>query len=140
MGKCLVDGRGQRKIARLVRADRKTTVTQITTCYYRDMQGSDYEHPTCRILKQMGYSSIGPHRVPLLPAKKQETEALLAHQNQTMQHSDGRVRKQHENMDPSCPVSTLQAGGFLTHFVSHQLRLALMPQTICVLQLMSIPL
>ncbi len=31
--KCLVDVRGQRRIGRLVRDDRKATVTQINTCY-----------------------------------------------------------------------------------------------------------
>ncbi len=31
--KCLVDVRGQRRMGRLVRDDRKETVTQITTCY-----------------------------------------------------------------------------------------------------------
>lgn len=36
--KCLVDARGQRRMARLVRADRKATVTQITTRYNRGMQ------------------------------------------------------------------------------------------------------
>ena len=32
-GQCLVDARGQRRMARLVRADRRATVTQITTRY-----------------------------------------------------------------------------------------------------------
>uniref|UniRef100_A0AAZ1XE72 Transposase Tc1-like domain-containing protein n=1 Tax=Oreochromis aureus TaxID=47969 RepID=A0AAZ1XE72_OREAU len=31
--KCLVDARGQRRMARLLRAIRKAAVTQITTCY-----------------------------------------------------------------------------------------------------------
>ncbi len=36
--KCLVDVRGQRRMGRLVRDDRKATVTQITTRYNQDMQ------------------------------------------------------------------------------------------------------
>ncbi len=80
----------------------------------------------------MGYSSRRPHRVPLLSAKnrKRRLQFAQAHQNWTiedckniawsdesrflLQHSDGRVRiwcKEHESMDPSCLVSTVQAGG-----------------------------
>ncbi len=36
--KCLVDARGQMRMARLVQGDRKATVTQITTCYNQGMQ------------------------------------------------------------------------------------------------------
>ncbi len=80
----------------------------------------------------MGYSSRRPHCVPLLSAKnrKRRLQFTQAHQNWTiedcksvawsdesrflLQHSDGRVRiwyKEHESMDPSCLVSTVQAGG-----------------------------
>ncbi len=38
--KCLVDVRGQRRMSRLVRDDRKATVTQITTCYNQGMQNT----------------------------------------------------------------------------------------------------
>ncbi len=38
--KCLVDVRGQRRMGRLVRDDRKTTVTQITTRYNHGMQNT----------------------------------------------------------------------------------------------------
>ncbi len=90
----------------------------------------------------MGYSSRRPHRVPLLSAKnrKPRLQFTQAHQNWTIEdwknvagsdesrfllrHSDGRVRiwrKEHESMDPSCFVSTVQAGDgvrdiFLAHF------------------------
>ncbi len=60
--KCLVDVRGQRRMDRLVRDDRKTTVTQITTRYNQDLQNTISEHTTHRTLKQMGYSSRRPHR------------------------------------------------------------------------------
>ncbi len=130
--KCLVDVRGQRRMGRLVRDDRKATVTQITTRYNQGMQNTISERTTHRTLKQMGYSSRRPHRVPLLSAKnrKQRLQFTQAHQHWTiedwknvawsdesrflLQHSDGAVRiwcKEHESMDPSCLVSTVQAGG-----------------------------
>ena len=130
--KCLVDVRGQRRMGRLVRDDRKATITQITTRYNQGMQNTISERTTHRTLKQMGYSSRRPHRVPLLSAKnrKQRLQFAQAHQNWTIEdwknvawsdesrfllrHSDGRVRiwcKEHESMDPSCLVSTVQAGG-----------------------------
>ncbi len=132
--KCLVDVRGQRRMGRLVRDDRKATVTQITTRYNQGMQNTISERTTHRTLKQMGSSSRRPHRVPLLSAKnrKRRLQFTQAHQNWTiedwknvalsvvswflLQHSDGRVRiwcKEHESMDPSCLVSTFQAGGLM---------------------------
>ncbi len=117
---------------RLVRDDRKATVTQINTRYNQGMQNTISERTTHRTLKQMDYSSRRPHRVPLLSAKnrKRRQQFAQAHQNWTiedwknvawfdesrflLQHSDGRVRiwrKEHESMDPSCLVSTVQAGG-----------------------------
>ncbi len=130
--KCLVDVRGQRRMGRLVRDDRKTTVTQITTRYNQDMQNTISEHTTRRTLKQMCSSSRRPHRVPLLSDKnrKQRLQFTQARQNWTIEdcknvarsdesgfllrHSDDRVRiwpKEHESMDPSCLVSAFQAGG-----------------------------
>ncbi len=66
--KCLVV-RGQRRMSRLVRDYRKTTVTQITTRYNQGMPNTISERTTHRTLKQMSYSSRRPHRVPLLSAK-----------------------------------------------------------------------
>ncbi len=105
-------------------------VTQITT---RQPRYAEYisERTTHRTLKQMGYSRI-PHRVPLLSAKHRHWRLKFTqdHQNWTIEdwknvawsdesrfllrHSDGRVRiwrKEYESMDPSCLVSTVQAGG-----------------------------
>ncbi len=85
---------------------------------------------TTQTLKQMGYSRR-PYRVPLLSANmKRRLQFTQTHQKWTiedwknvawsdesrflLQHSDGRVRiwrKEHESMDPSCLVSTVQAGG-----------------------------
>ncbi len=130
--KCLVDVRGQRRMGRLVRDDRKATVTQITSRYNQGMQNTISERTTRQTLKQMGSSSRRPHRVPLLSAKnrKRRQQFTQSHKNWTIEdwkniawseesrfllrYSDGRVRiwrKEHESMDPSCLVSTVQAGG-----------------------------
>ncbi len=120
----------QRRMGRLVRDDRKATVTQITTRYNQGMQNTISEHTTRWTLKQMGYSSRRPHRVPLLSDKNRITKFTPDHQNWTIEdwknvawsneswfmlrHSDGRVRichKEYESMDPSWLVSTVQAGG-----------------------------
>ncbi len=81
--KCLVDVRGQRRMGRLARDDRKATVTQITTRYNQGMQNTISERTTRQTLKQMGYSSRRPHRVPLLSAKnrKRRLQFAQAHQN-----------------------------------------------------------
>ncbi len=128
--KCLVAVRDQRRMGRLVRDDRKTTVTQITTRYNHGLQNTISERTTHRTLKQMDSSSRRPHRVPLLSAKNstRRLQFTQTHQNWTIEdwknvawsdesrfllrHSDGSVRiwrKEHESMDPSCLVSTFQA-------------------------------
>ncbi len=85
--KYLVDVRGQRRMVRLVRDDRKATVTQITTRYNQGIQNTISERTTHRTLKQMGYSSRRPHRVPLLSAKnrKRSLQFTQAHQNWTIE-------------------------------------------------------
>ncbi len=84
--KCL-DVRGQRRMDRLVRDDRKATVTQITTRYNQDLQNTISEHTTHRTLKQMRSSSRRPHRVPLLSAKnrKRRIQFTPDHQNWTIE-------------------------------------------------------
>ncbi len=76
--KCLVDVRGQRRMGRLFRDDRKATVTQITTHYNQGMQNIISEHTTRRTPKQMGYSSRRPHRVSLLSAKNRKRRLQFA--------------------------------------------------------------
>ncbi len=85
--KCLVDVRGQRRMDRLVRDDRKTTVTQITTRYNQDLQNIISEHTTHRTLKQMDSSSRRPHREPLLSAKNstRRIQFTQTHQNRTIE-------------------------------------------------------
>ncbi len=120
---------GQRRMGRLVRDDRKASIVQITTRYNQGMQNTISERTTRQTLKQMGYSSRRPHRVPFLSAKNRTRRLHFtqAHQNWTIEdwknvawsdesrfllrHSVGRVRiwrKEHESMDPSCLVSNLQ--------------------------------
>ncbi len=120
--KCLVNVRGQRRMGRLVRDDRKATVTQKNTRYNQGMQNTISERTTCRTLKQLGYSSRRPHRVLLLSAKNRtrRLQFTQAHQNWPIedwknvassdesrflqQHSDGRIRiwcKEHESMESS---------------------------------------
>ncbi len=85
--KCLVDVIGQRRMSRLVRDDRKATVTQITIRYNQGMQNTISEHTTHRTLKQMGFSSRRPHRVPLLSDKNRKRRLKFAqtHQNWTIE-------------------------------------------------------
>ncbi len=74
-------------MGRLVRYDRKATVTQILTRYNQGMQNTISERTTRRTLKQMGYSSRRSHRVPLLSAKnsKRRLKFAQAHQNWTIE-------------------------------------------------------
>ncbi len=84
---CLVDVRGQRRMDRLVRDNRKATVTQITTHYNQGIQNTISERTTRRTLKQMGYRSRKPHRVLLLSAKnrKRMLQLTQAHQHWTIE-------------------------------------------------------
>ncbi len=77
----------QRRMGRLVRDDRKTTVTQITTRYNQGMQNSISEHTTHQTLKQMGSSSRRTHRVPLLSAENstRRIQFTQTHQNWTIE-------------------------------------------------------
>ncbi len=72
---------------RLVRDDRKETVTQITTRYNQSMQNTISGCTTRHTLKQMGSSSRKPPRVLLLSAKnrKWRLQFTQAHQNWTIE-------------------------------------------------------
>ncbi len=86
--KCRVDVRAQRRMERLVRDYRKPTVTKITTRYNQGIHNTISEHTTCRTLKQMGFSSRRPQRVPLLSAmnRKLRLQFSQAHQNWTIEY------------------------------------------------------
>lgn len=58
--KRLVNEKGQRRMARLVQADRKATVTEITMRYNSGVQKSISERTARRTLKLMGYSGSTP--------------------------------------------------------------------------------
>ncbi len=77
----------QRRMDRLVRDDRKASVTQITIRYNQRMQNTISEHTTPRTLKQMGSSSRRPHRVPLRSDKNRTRRILFTqtHQNWTIE-------------------------------------------------------
>ncbi len=74
-------------MSRLVRDDRKTTVTQITTRYNQDLQNTISEHTTRQTLKQMCSSSRRPHRVPLRSDKNstRRIQFTQTHQNWTIE-------------------------------------------------------
>ncbi len=144
--KCLVDVRGQRRIGRLVRDDRKATATQI----HHSLQTNVCRIPSLNTQHLEPWSRWAPAAedhtgVLLLSTKnrKRRYNSHRLHQNWTIEdwknvawsdesrfllrHSDGRIRirrKEHESMDPSCLVSMVQAGGgvngvgniFLAHF------------------------
>jgi len=104
--------------------DGKATVTQISTRSNRDLLKSISEHTTCQTLKQKSYSSRRTHRCQIRTGNwgydsKQLNKirfwiAKIAWSRFLLRHSDGRVR-QHEIMDPSCLVSTVQAA--VWHFL-----------------------
>ncbi len=101
--KCLVDVRGQRRMDRLVRDDRKTTVTQITTRYNQDLQNTISEHTTHQTLKQMDSSSRRSHRVPLLSAKNRTRRIQFTQTHQNYQ------------------ITALSSSAFTTPSISHGL-------------------
>jgi len=93
-------------MGRLIQADR--TLIEITTRYNRGMQQSICEATTRTTLRRMGYNSRTPHWAPFNSTTNKKKRLQFA------RASDGRVRiwrKQNENMDPSCFVTTVQAGG-----------------------------
>ncbi len=96
--------RGQRRMGRLVRDDRKVTVTQITTRYNQGMQNTISERTTRWTLKQMGSSSRRPHRVPLLAAKnrKRRLQFTQAHQYWTIISTNWALFKRHSLPEYCC--------------------------------------
>ncbi len=116
--KCLVDVRGQRRMDRLVRDDRKATVTQITTRYNQGMQNTISEHITRRTLKQMSYSRRRPHRVPILSAKNRtrRIQFTQTHQNCAIEDwknvawsDESRFLLQHSDVGSEFGVKNMKA-------------------------------
>ncbi len=91
--KGLVDVRGQRRMSRLVRDDRKAKFTQIN--HSLQPRYADYHlwtHNTLKTLKQMAPAAEDPNRVPFLSAKnkKQRLQFTQAHQNWTTERLEKR--------------------------------------------------
>lgn len=63
-------------MARLVRADRRTAVTQVTTLYNCGKQKSTSERTTRRNLRWMCYISRSPRQVKFLPVKNKSEAAV----------------------------------------------------------------
>jgi len=82
----LTSARGQRRMGRVIQADRRATLTEITIRYNRDMQQSICEATTRRKLRRMGYNSRIPHRLPLISTTimKNKLQFARAHQNWTV--------------------------------------------------------
>ncbi len=116
----------QRRMGRLVRDNRKATVTQITTrykiCRIPSLNAQHVEawsrwataaedHTGCRSCQlRTGNGGYNSHRF----TKIGKTLPGLMSLDFCCDIQDGRVRiwrKEHESMDPSCLVSTVQAGG-----------------------------
>ncbi len=105
-------------MGRLVRDDRKTTVTQITTRYNQGMQNTISEHTTHRTLKQMSSSSRRPHRVPLLSDKNstRRIQFTQTHQNWTIEDwkniawsDESRFLLQHSDVGSEFGVKNMRA-------------------------------
>lgn len=78
-----INERGQRKMTRLVQADRKATVTDINTHHNSAMNMKTSKCRTCQTLNWMGYNRKRSRWVQLLSAKNREIEAIWtqAYQN-----------------------------------------------------------
>ncbi len=104
-------------MVRLVRDDRKATVTQITTRYNQGMQNTisectTHSNPEADGLQQQ---KTTPGAAPVNWTIEDWKNVAWSDESRfLLQHSDGRViiwLKEHKSMDPSCLVSTVQAAG-----------------------------
>ncbi len=93
--KGLVDIRGQRRMGRLVRDNRKVTVTQIIICYNQGMQNTISECTTRRTLKQMDYSRRRPNLVTFLSSK---------YRKQRHKFHTGSPKLYHRKLEKRCLV------------------------------------
>jgi len=84
--KCLVDARGQ--TGRLIQADRRATLTEITTRYNQGIQQSICEATKHTTLRRMGHNNKRPHRVPLISTtnRKKRLQFARTHQNWTVEN------------------------------------------------------
>ena len=128
----LIDARGERRLARLVRSHRRATVAQIAEKVNAGYDRKVSEHTVHRSLLRMGLRSRRPVRVPMLTPvhRRKRLQWARERQNWTMEqwkkvawsdesrfllhHVDGRVRVRclpGEEMAPGCTMGRRQAGG-----------------------------
>lgn len=126
-GKCLIDTRCQKRMTRLIWADNKTIVTQISTRCNQGMQKSISRCTANPALKEMGYSSKKTHWVPLLSPKNRDSSYRLV---KIGQEKTGKMlpclmslsfcwdiqmvgSENNRNMDPCCLLSAVHTPDFL---------------------------
>lgn len=127
-----IDSRGERRLLRIVRRDRRATTAEITTSYNSGDPDSVSQHTVQRTLLRMGLRCRRPKHVPALTERHRQMRLLWAkkHRNWTpeewkkvawsdesrflVHHLDGRVRIRrfpNEPLAPGCTVGRRQAGG-----------------------------
>lgn len=82
-----IDSRGERRLVRIVRSDRRATLPQITNNYNNGDQKKVSQHTVQRSLLRMGLRSRRPSRVPLLTAhhRQQRLQWAREHRNWTIE-------------------------------------------------------
>ena len=127
-----IDSRGERRLLRIVRRDRRATTAEITTSYNSGDPDSVSQHTVQRTLLRMGLRSRRPKHVPALTARHHQLRlqwstkyrncpleewkkvAWTDESRFLVQHIDGRVRIRRflkETLAPGCTVGRRQAGG-----------------------------
>ena len=128
----LIDARGERRLARVVRSNRRATVAQIAQEVNAGSDRKVSEYTVHHSLLRMELHSCRPVRVPMLTPvhRRKRQQWAREHQNWTteqwkkvawsdesrflLHHVDGRVRVRRfpgEHMAPGCTMGRRQAGG-----------------------------
>lgn len=128
----LIDARGERRLARVVRSNRRATVAQIAEKVNAGSDRKVSEHTVHHSLLRMGLRSRRPVRVPMMTPVhcRKRLQWAREHQNWTteqwkkvawsdesrflLHHVDGRVRVRRlpgEHMAPGCTMGRRRAGG-----------------------------
>lgn len=91
---------------RLIWAERKVMVTEISTLYFYGAQKSISECTPCQSLRQMGYRSRRLHLVPLLSAEKQISEHTVGTDSLKVILHSYRLKKDQAMLFPSLQLSS----------------------------------
>ncbi len=86
--------------------DRKTTLTQITTRYTKICRIPSLNTQHVETLKQMGYSTRTPHRVPLLSDKNRKRRLQFTQNHQNWTTEDWKMLPDLMSLDFCC-IQTL---------------------------------